>query len=203
MIYVGVAATAIVGAFVDYCSLTILVGILAVLPALCFIVLPDGPTYLLVKNERKQAERALAFYRRNSCNVVKELDILQAGIKHVKATKLVDLFKSRATMRGLVCTVGLVIFQHLSGVAVIIFYTVQIFQETGAAVDAYTCSIIIAIMQLLSAFLAVFIMETANRRTYLFISTSGMALALVSTRTNIIFIILHTAFKIKLPLSRV
>lgn len=178
-IYLGVAATAICGAYVDYVVLSIIIGGMSVACIISFFFLPESPTYLMRMNDRKGAEKALAFFRDEGYNVSKELDLIQEEIDAIARSnvKFVDLLKSRGSKRGLISSVGLSAFQQLSGITAVIFYTVPIFQESGANLDPYTSSVILAFIQLGAAATAVFIMELANRRTFLYLSALGMCLS--------------------------
>lgn len=175
-IYFGVALTACAGASINYIDLTLLIGGVAAVTMISCVFLPESPTHLMKRNDREGARKALAFYRDADYDTSKDLDAIQEEIDAIASAdyKCWDLFKSTATKRGLISSLGLTTFQQLSGVGGIIAYSVQLFQEADTSVDPYTASIIIAYVQVISAFVAVFTMELLDRRAYLFISTIGV-----------------------------
>lgn len=178
-IYFGVGITASVGAYLNYFNLTLVIGASIVLLMTVAVFLPESPTHLMKINNRRGAEKALGFYRNANYDTSKDLDAIQAEVVAISKAnyKWYDLFKSRATRRGLVASLGLTAFQQLTGVSALIAYTVQIFQEADTSFDPYTSSLIIAYVELVSAFIAVFTMELINRRSYLYISTIGVCIS--------------------------
>lgn len=178
-IYVGVAITACAGAYINYIDLTILNAAVVMATMICCVFLPESPTHLMKSGDRKGAQRALEFYRDTGYDTTKDLDAIQDEIDAIARANYntFDLFKSKATKKGLISSLGLTAFQQLSGVSAIIAYAVQIFQHADTSVDAYTSSVIIAYVELISAFVVVFTMELLDRRTYLFISTIGICIS--------------------------
>lgn len=83
---------------------------------------------------------------------------------------------SKASSRALIASVGLTCFNQLGGNSVVTFYTVHLFQEAGTEMDAYTSSMIACTMESVAALIMVFLMEKANRRTFLYVSSIGMCL---------------------------
>lgn len=59
-----------------------------------------------------------------------------------KASPL-DLFRSRGNLKALIASAGLVIFQQLSGINVVLFYTQGIFKDTGSDLKPEIATIII------------------------------------------------------------
>lgn len=120
--------------------------------------------------------------RRKTTNIDEDLNHIQEQIdvKRKSKASLGELIKSKATLRGLVASVGLTVYQQLCGIDGITFYTVTIFQIADASLDAYTSSIIVALSQLTSAMFLLFIIEKAGRKTFIYISSWGMVLSLVA-----------------------
>ncbi|KAK4874421.1 hypothetical protein RN001_013781 [Aquatica leii] len=184
LIYVAVVFVAICGAYVDYITLTITVGTLCFVLSIIFIFLPESPTYLMKINKRDEAEKSVMFYFNDAGDVTQALNEIQNNLesKHHQLG-LRQALRSKAVVRGLVASVGLTLFQKFSGIDCVLFYTVNIFQVTDTGLDAYTSSIILAFVQFTSAILIVFVVEYADRRVFLFISTIGMGLSLAALAT--------------------
>lgn len=59
-----------------------------------------------------------------------------------KASPL-DLFRSFGNLKALTISAGLIIFQQLSGINVVLFYTQDIFRDTGSDLKPEIATIII------------------------------------------------------------
>lgn len=178
-IYLGVGVAATVGAYVNYFNLTLVIGALMAVLTATAVFLPESPTHLIKMNDREAAKKALGFYRNANYDTSKDLDAIQEEVTAISKAnyRWYDLFKSKATRRGLVSSLGLTAFQQLSGVSAIITYAVQIFQEADTSIDPYVSSVIIAYIEVISAFVVVFTMELMDRRSYLYISTIGICVS--------------------------
>lgn len=62
-------------------------------------------------------------------------------------TRFFELFNSKATYKGLIISFGLMAFQQLSGVNAVLFYTNQIFQQSGGSLSPGQCSILVGAVQ--------------------------------------------------------
>ncbi|KAF5269616.1 hypothetical protein FQR65_LT05955 [Abscondita terminalis] len=175
LIYTGVILVSVCGAYVHYITLTIILGFCSLIIGLAFLFFPESPTYLLKIGQKDKATIALKYYRSVDYDVSKDIDQLLNNFQHLHQNKLniKKLLTTKCVVRGLVACVGLTLFQQLSGVDAIIFYSVQVFDEADTGLNSYMLAIILSIFQLLSAVLIVFIIEKADRRVFLFISTFG------------------------------
>lgn len=78
-----------------------------------------------------------------------ELRLIRDGIREANANKgnIKDIMKNKATSKALVITLGLMVFQQLSGINAVLFYAGKIFQETGSTISPNLCAILIGIVQ--------------------------------------------------------
>lgn len=67
-------------------------------------------------------------------------------------------------------------FQQCSGINVVMFYTVSIFQSAGYKDNAEMATMLIGLVQVLATAIACHFMDRAGRRQLLFISSAGMTL---------------------------
>ncbi|XP_031354436.1 facilitated trehalose transporter Tret1-like isoform X2 [Photinus pyralis] len=181
LIYVGVMIVVACGAFVHYITLTVIMGALAFILGVVFVFLPESPTYLMKCDRRSQAEQALLFYRPPDYNINGALDEIEECL-HLgrKKTNIREALKSRAVRRAFLAAVGLTIIQQMSGIDSVLFYTVQVFQAAGTNLDPYMSSIIVALVELVSTVIAVFVIEKAGRKVFLYISCMGTGLCLAT-----------------------
>ncbi|XP_031355086.1 facilitated trehalose transporter Tret1-like [Photinus pyralis] len=179
LIYVGVVVVVTCGAYVHYVTLTLILGTCALVLGIAFIFLPESPTYLMKRNRRDKAEKALRFYRPENYNIDKALDDIYVCVnQEYRKPSIRKALQSRAVVRGLIAAVGLTIIQQLSCIDGVIFYTVQIFQAAGTDLDPFISSIIVAVVELLSAVIVLFMIERAGRKVFLYISCLGTGVCL-------------------------
>lgn len=72
-------------------------------------------------------------------------------------------------------------FQQVSGINAIIFYTMRIFESAGSTMDPSLCTIIVGVVQVLMTFGSTLLIEKAGRRILLLQSSvvMGICLAIV------------------------
>ncbi|KAF5293484.1 hypothetical protein FQA39_LY02969 [Lamprigera yunnana] len=175
LIYVGVIMVSTCGAYVHYITLTLILGCVALLGGIVFIFLPESPTYLVRMNKKEDAIEAIKFYRSDNCDVDEVINEIHSTLQSQQHTQKVNIRKallSKSVVRGLVACSGITIFQQLSAVDGIVFYTVNILQEADTGLNSYTSAIIVTVFQLLGAILVMFIIEKAGRRFFLFVSVA-------------------------------
>lgn len=65
----------------------------------------------------------------------------------MKKIKILQLIHCKATSKAIVISLGLMVFQQLSGINVILFYAAQIFNDSGTTISGNSCAIFIGILQ--------------------------------------------------------
>ncbi|KAJ8919556.1 hypothetical protein NQ315_002178 [Exocentrus adspersus] len=155
--------------------------ILAVFPLVFLILFPfvgkEVPHYYISINETVLAKEALQKLRGSRYDVEDELLEIQRRFKEEEEGSFSDLFRSRALIKAVLTSVGLLIFQQFSGINIVLFYGQTIFKEVGANLAPEVCTIIIVAMQFLSSFIAPLIGDKLGRKPILVFSAIGMALS--------------------------
>jgi MFS transporter, sugar porter (SP) family len=180
MLTVGILYTYVVGAIANYIWLGILSGIVPVVFFLTFLRVPESPTYLMKKHRTENAKKSLQYYRGPSHNIWKELQDLNKDISEATQAKVSmrDLISSKGTRRALVIALGIMIFQQLSGVNAVIFYSGDIFKAAGSTLDPKIASIIVGVVQVVVTYIASAVVDRAGRKVLLLLSASIMSLCL-------------------------
>lgn len=73
---------------------------------------------------------------------------------------------------------GLLAFQQISGINVVLFYSQSIFQKAGSSMDPAVATICVGIVQVLSSGCTPLIVDRLGRKIILLTSAAGMAIAL-------------------------
>lgn len=180
LLTIGILFSYLVGTIVDYKVLGILSGIIPVVFMVAFFFMPESPTYLLKQNKSGEARKALEMLRgpeydvdREISNIKEELDAANQNKASIK-----DLFSSRANVNALIIGLSLMLFQQLSGVNAVIFYTADIFKASGSSLDENVCSIIVGVVQVVMTYVATLLVDRAGRRILLLISSVVMCTCL-------------------------
>lgn len=180
MLTVGILYTYVVGAIADYIWLGILSGIIPVVFFVTFSRVPESPTYLVKKHRTEDAMKALQYYRGSSYNILKELQDLDKDISESTQTKVSirDLITSKGTRRALIIALGLMIFQQLSGINAVIFYSGDIFNAAGSTLDPKLATIIVGVVQVVVTYISSTVVDRVGRKVLLLLSASIMGLCL-------------------------
>ncbi|XP_014482808.1 PREDICTED: facilitated trehalose transporter Tret1-2 homolog [Dinoponera quadriceps] len=146
-----------------------------------FAFMPESPVYLVRQNRIREAARSLKWLKDGDGLVAERtLSYIQANMKQAdtatRSVKLSDLFRDRATIKGLIIVTGLFICQQFCGIFAMITYTETIFEASGSSLSPNAASVVIGTIQLFGACLASSLMERAGRRSLLLISCVGMCL---------------------------
>jgi SP family facilitated glucose transporter-like MFS transporter 8 len=76
---------------------------------------------------------------------------------------LKDALKNPLTLKALLISTGLVSFQQLTGICVVLFNTETIFQTVGSTMSASVSSVIVGVVMLIASVLIIPIMDRAGR----------------------------------------
>jgi len=141
-----------------------------------------------VKKKRLQSNCLLAHEQsmneksKNSCSLSEKTYLLyfQADIDESlnNRASFKDLL-TPASIKALIIALGLMLFQQLSGINAVIFYTAKIFQAAGSSLDSNVCAIIVGVVQVVTTYVATLLVDRAGRRILLLISSVVMCLCLV------------------------
>ncbi|XP_015836499.1 facilitated trehalose transporter Tret1 isoform X2 [Tribolium castaneum] len=160
------------------------IGALLAVPFLFVIwFIPETPRWYISKNKTDQSRRALEWLRdkNNQDTLEKEFEELLKSqkIADEKADKLKDLY-SRPYVKSLLIVLGLMFFQQFSGINAVIFYTTQIFEDTGSDIDSSVQTIIVGAVNFASTFIATILIDRLGRKVLLYISSVAMIITLAA-----------------------
>lgn len=167
------------GAVLSYRVFTISLLIWPLLYIAFFFFLPESPVYLVRHNRLDDAARSLSWLRGgDKLTTEREMARMQIEAKEQnvsqKSIGLSDLFRDRATVKGLFITLGLFGGQQFAGIFAMISYTESIFRMAGSAMSPDTSAIIVGLIQVFGSCLSTVSMERVGRRPLLLTSALGM-----------------------------
>jgi len=180
----GVLIGYVFGIFLSWHYLAYFCSTPAVVLVFSMMLLPESPTYLARKGEEEKAARSLAWLRGTSVEVAsKEIFSLSNEKDNPKtetSTTFLRSFFSYQNLCPLFLTLVLHFLQSWSGVNVIVFKTVHVFETVGSSVDKYTCTAIVGVVQLLSTGVSITLVDKAGRRPLLMVSGMLMTISMGS-----------------------
>lgn len=158
------------------------IGALLAVPFLFVIwFIPETPRWYISKNKIEESRTALEWLRgkKNQETVEKEFkELLQSQKKsEKKSDKIKDLF-TQPYLKSLLIVLGLMFFQQMSGINAVIFYTTQIFEDTGSDIDSSIQTIIVGVVNFASTFIATILIDRLGRKVLLYISSVAMTITL-------------------------
>ncbi|XP_076629381.1 facilitated trehalose transporter Tret1 [Colletes latitarsis] len=175
----GILLGYILGALFSFRVFAIIAFAISLFYFVFVLFLPESPVYLIRRNRLPEAARSLKWLRAgHEPTVQRELSRLQAEVKELcvsgKSIVPSDLFRDKATVKGLIITLGLFSAQQLCGIFAMVSYTETIFRMSGSSLSPNTSTIIVGAIQLFGSYLSTSLMERLGRRPLLLMSSSGM-----------------------------
>ena len=158
---------------------------LAIIPAALFgggmIFLPESPRWLLRRGDREAALKMLARIR-DSADVDSELrEIEESIVKSPERGRFSDLF-SPSLVPALVVGIGLAIFQQITGINTVIYYSPLIIQRAGisSASGAILATAGIGAVNVIMTIFSMWLIDRKGRRPLLLAGIAGMAVTLAT-----------------------
>lgn len=177
----GILLAFFVGTYLDWSKLAFFGAALPVPFFLLMILTPETPRWFVAKGRVEDARRSLQWLRGKNYNIEKEMRDLTRSQAESDRTGG-NAFGQLATLKympAILISLGLMLFQQLSGINAVIFYAASIFKMAGSSVDENLASIIIGIVNFVSTFLATVLIDRLGRKILLYISSISMITTLV------------------------
>lgn len=165
-----------------YISPLALSGISLALPILflvTFFWMPETPYQFLEKDDTAGAQKALQWFRDEGADISAELKVMQDAVAEQRKSKasMGDLFRTRGNLLALCLSLGLVLFQQLSGINAVLFYGQTIFEQADTGIDAQVSQIVVGAVMIVASCITPLAVDRLGRKPLLLISAVGMAVA--------------------------
>nr|CAD7427427.1 unnamed protein product [Timema monikensis] len=178
MVTVGILFVYVLGSQVNAFALTLVCGIVPLVFGVVFFFMPETPLYYIQTGRIDRARDSLQYFRGKSYNVEPELQVIENVVDTSRAQKLSlrESFNTTAAKKALLVSLGLMVFQQLSGVNAVIFYTSNIFTEAGSDIKPAIATIIVGVIQVIATFISSLCIDKLGRRILLIASDAVMTI---------------------------
>lgn len=142
----GILYVYCVGPYTSYILYEYLALIIPIVFAVTFYFIPDSPHFYISKGRKTEALQSLKFLRGKSAEgCQEELTAIQDAVEEAQKNKgsVKDIFESKGNTKALIIAVGLVSFQQLSGINVVLFYSQSIFEKAGSSLEPAVATILV------------------------------------------------------------
>ncbi|XP_055378064.1 facilitated trehalose transporter Tret1 [Condylostylus longicornis] len=179
----GILYVYAIGPYVSYMALQWACIVVPVIFAGAFFFMPESPYYYIQKGKKREAINALKFLRGQSDEgVATEMAEIQTSVEESMKTKgsVIDLFKNVGNRKALIISAGLIAFQQLSGINVVLFNAQTIFQDANTGLEPAVATILIGVVQVVSSGITPLIADRLGRKPILLVSGIVMSIGLVT-----------------------
>ncbi|XP_076177940.1 facilitated trehalose transporter Tret1 [Ptiloglossa arizonensis] len=144
-------------------------------------LLPESPLYYLSRNDEINAEKSLRWYRGDTYDIQYEISEMKRLILMTPSKKLsLKMLANRRVLRSLVTCFGVILGQQFSGINMMIFYALALFNTIGSGeLTGSEQTLVVGAVQILVSLLASFLVNVLRRRILLTVSTLLMGLFLI------------------------
>ncbi|XP_025414106.1 facilitated trehalose transporter Tret1-2 homolog [Sipha flava] len=177
----GVLYVYVCGIFAGYDMLNIACLAVSVLFVIAWCYAPESPVFLIQRGDMEGAKKALKWLRGKESDkeVEEELDAMTHRGDRLTTAKWSD-YLEKGTLKALLIGAVFQAGTQLSGINIILMYTVEIFQESGSALSPVMCTMFVGVVQVIGSVLAVLTVKLAGRKFFLILTYTATAVALIT-----------------------
>lgn len=175
---IGILVCYIAGKYLDWSQLAYLGAVLPVPFLILMFMIPETPRWYISRGRTEDARKALRWLRSANTKIDNELhEISLCDAENRNESSLREIL-SMKYMKSILISLGLMLFQQLSGINAVIFYTVKIFKMSGSSIDENLSTIVVGMVNFMSTFLATALIDRTGRKILLYISSVTMTITL-------------------------
>uniref|UniRef100_A0A1Y1L745 Major facilitator superfamily (MFS) profile domain-containing protein n=1 Tax=Photinus pyralis TaxID=7054 RepID=A0A1Y1L745_PHOPY len=184
MMLIGILLIYSIGPFVSIVASSTVGAALIILQLSTFSFMPDSPYYLLMKNKKEQARRALQILR-SSKDVDDELDEIAKVVEEENKVRgrPKELLTVKSNRKAITIMTVLCFGQHYSSISVMLMNIHMILEDAAAIIPASTAAIVFAALMLLACTLSAFLIDKVGRKILLLSSSflTGLSLLVLAS----------------------
>ncbi|XP_042896983.1 facilitated trehalose transporter Tret1 [Parasteatoda tepidariorum] len=176
----GVLFIAGLGSVLTWRHSAVASAITCLVAAALMVPMPESPKWLISKEKRNEAKKAIIFLQGKEFDTEGELYNMEEEIKsQPKSSVQLKELAYPEFYKPLIYSVLLMFFQQFSGVNAIMFYCAKIFENAKSSMDSIQATIVVAVVQVIATLAASLLMDKAGRKILLMTSSVFMAISLI------------------------
>lgn len=193
----GVLVVYILGFIAPWQRVAALCTLCALLSFIAMCAVPESPPWLASRGRQAEALSALVWLRRNPATAESELSELVETVAKEKSSrtlspmssnrcnmlavkKLLKPFLQSTAWKPFLILLLFFAFQESSGIYIILYYAVNLFQEVSTGLNEYVASIVVGGVRLLMSVVGAILMNSFGRKTLAVVSGLGMAVSMIA-----------------------
>lgn len=184
MMLMGILLIYSIGPFISIVASSSVGAAIIVVQLLTFSFMPESPYYLLVKNKKHEARRALQILR-STKDVDDELnEIAEVVEKENKARgRPLELFTVKSNRKAITIMTVLCFAQHYSSISVMLMNIHMILEDAATILPASTAAIIFSALMLFACIFSALLIDKIGRKVLLFTSSflTGVSLLVLAS----------------------
>nr|KAF7415880.1 hypothetical protein H0235_012472 [Vespula pensylvanica] len=179
---VGIVIVNILNFSVNMFELSVISGFSPIIFAITFFFMPETPVYYLIKGNEDAARKSYIKFRGPHYDIEPELSMQKRLIEEANKQKVSFLtsLKTKACMKGLLISYGLMFIQQCSGINAIAIYSGPLFEATGSSVGPKEGTMAAGAIALTMVLISSLIVDRLGRRILLTTSIIFMCLSLLA-----------------------
>jgi len=184
-ITIGILASYLIGLlFVESQSWRIMFVLAAIPASIQFIIMcffPESPRHLTNIGKKTKALTILEKFRGSRRDAELEVEHIEKMIDQNQKTQWSELL-SKAIRPALIAGIGITLIQQITGINTIIYYAPTIFKLAGVTENrnALIATIGVGTINVLTTFIAIFLLDKVGRKPLLYFGLGGMIFSLIA-----------------------
>ncbi|XP_060827367.1 facilitated trehalose transporter Tret1-like isoform X1 [Bombus pascuorum] len=144
-------------------------------------MIPETPSWLVARGRNEEAKESLLWLRGSSLTTDREYEELcEANVKREEGKEsLLKALHMPSVWKPFLVLFAFFALQQMSGIYIILFYTVSILEEIGIDLNEYSASVGIGVIRLFASIAGAGLANSFGRKALAFVSGLGMAISAV------------------------
>ncbi|ELT97336.1 hypothetical protein CAPTEDRAFT_158645 [Capitella teleta] len=177
-ITIGILLVYLLGMFCEWRTLALFGAVIPMVAMAMAFKAPETPRFLMGQGRSTEAQRVVSWLRPAGSDISEELhDMEEPNAEKEEKASLGDLLTRPELLRPLCVSAVIMCLQQLTGINVVMFYTVSIFQSAGYEQHGELATVAIGATQVVMTVVACILMDRAGRRVLLSVGGIGMGAA--------------------------
>ncbi|XP_047739990.1 facilitated trehalose transporter Tret1 [Hyalella azteca] len=149
------------------------------------LAVPESPQWLTKRGRLNRAHKSVAFFRGRGYDAQAEVAMIRENIvakdgAEISIIEQFKLFRLPQNWKPILVVFLVFMCGQFSGFAVVVNYTVTIFNAANTGIDSYTSTIIVGTVRFVSTLVSAALLDRVGRRPLLMVSAVGSSVGMLA-----------------------